>query len=103
LQTNWILDNIEIMKTHSELTLTVQIFREGKKYVSYNPELEVASCGNTVEEARYNLKDAMRGFLKSATKTGTLDLVLEEAGFIHKGKSWVTPELVTLDRMSLAL
>ena len=88
---------------NTKLTITVQIFREGKKYVSFNPELEVASCGNTLEEARHNLRDAMRGFIKSAAKMGTLDTILEQAGFIHKGKSWLTPELVSLDRMSLAI
>ncbi len=81
---------------------TIQIFKEGKKLVAYNPELDVSSCGNTTEEARQNLKDALTGFMKSAKEMGTLDEILEQAGFVHVGKSWNTPELITLDRFSLA-
>ena len=40
-----------------KLTFTVQVFREGKQYVSFNPELRVASCGKTLEEAKNFLRD----------------------------------------------
>lgn len=86
-----------------QLTFTVQVFKEGRAYVSYNPELKVASCGNTLEEAKVNLQDAIRGFFKSAQKLGTLDAILEEAGFVRKKKKWVEPQLVVMDRLSLAL
>jgi predicted RNase H-like HicB family nuclease len=89
------------MKT-SELTFTIQIFQEGRQYVAYNPELDVSSCGKEPEEARRNLFDAVRGFLKSAKKMGTLVSILEVAGFIQKKKYWATPSLVALDRFSLA-
>jgi len=91
------------MKSLNDLTLTIQIFKEGKQYISYNPEFDVSSCGITPEAARKNLKDAVIGFLKSAYKIGTLDEILEQAGFIHKGRSWLAPEMITLDRFSLAL
>ena len=53
------------MKISSQnLTFTVQVFREGKNFVSYNPELKVASCGKSIDEAKDNLKQAMSGFLK---------------------------------------
>ncbi len=91
------------MRDLNELTLTLQLFREGKKYVSYNTEFDVSSCGDTPEIARKNLRDAVAGFIKSAHKMGTLDEILEQAGFVHKGNSWITPELVALDRFSLAV
>ena len=46
--------------------------------VSFNPELRVASCGKTPEEAKKNLPDAIRGFLLSAQRRGTLGDILEE-------------------------
>ena len=58
------------------LTFTVQVFKEGDKFVSYNPELKVASCGDDIEEAKNNLRDAISGFLKSARKIGTLEGIL---------------------------
>jgi len=86
-----------------QLTFTTQIFREGKQYVSFNPELRVASCGKTAEVAKENLKDAIRGFLLSAHKKGTLHDILEEAGFVRRRNSWRDPDLVSFDRMTVAV
>ncbi len=86
-----------------KLTFTVQVFREGRTYVAYNPELDVSSCGDTIERARHNLSDAVKGFLLSARKHGTLAEILEEAGYVLKKKQWYDPELRVLDRFSLAL
>ena len=89
-------------KTFPHLTFTIQIFREGKLFVAYNPELDVSSCGSTLEKAKINIKDAIRGFLKSAAKMGTLQEILEEAGYVYRRTHWVDPELVSLDRMSVS-
>ena len=91
------------MRNMPEITLTLQIFREGGKFVSYTPELDVSSCGATSEIARKNLKDAVVGFLKSAYKIGTIDEILEQAGFVHKEDAWTTPEFVALDRFTVAV
>jgi len=53
------------------------VFKEGRTYVSYCPELDVSSCGNTIDEARKNLKIAVSLFLEEAKNMGTL----ERAGF----------------------
>ena len=42
------------------------IEREGKSYVALCPELDIASQGNTVEEARRNLKEALELFFETA-------------------------------------
>lgn len=60
-----------------DLTFTVQVFREGSLFVSYNPELDVSSCGDTVEKAKMNLRDAVKGFLKSAVKMGTFNYLIK--------------------------
>lgn len=46
------------------------VFKEGNTYVSYDPKLDVSSCGNTVEEARKNLKIAVSLFLEESEKRG---------------------------------
>lgn len=89
------------MNSFPKLTFTAQIFKEGKQFVSFNPELRVASCGKTAEVARKNLEDAIRGFLLSARKKGTLSDILEEAGFVRQKKSWRDPYLVSLDRLTI--
>lgn len=87
----------------SDLTFTVQIFREGKQYISFNSELEVASCGDTPEEAKTNLRDAIRGFVLAAAAKGTLATILENAGYVRTKSAWKDPHLVAMDRMSVAV
>ena len=85
------------------LTFTTQIFKEGKQYVSLNPELEVASCGDTPEEAKENLKEAIEGFLVVAEEQGTLNTILEQAGYVRTKSKWRDPYLISLDRLSVAV
>jgi len=50
------------------LTLTAIIEREDGGFVSLCPELDVASQGDTREEARRNLLEAVEGFLEVASE-----------------------------------
>ena len=47
--------------------LTAIIEREGDGYVSLCPELDIASQGDTIEQARDNLKEALELFFETAT------------------------------------
>jgi len=47
--------------------LTAIIEREGDGYVSLCPELDIASQGDTVEQARDNLKEALELFMETAS------------------------------------
>jgi predicted RNase H-like HicB family nuclease len=47
--------------------LTAIIEREGNGYVALCPELDIASQGDTIEEARNNLKEALELFFESAS------------------------------------
>jgi len=48
-------------------TFTAIVEREGDGYVALCPELDVASQGDTVEEARANLREAVELFLETAS------------------------------------
>ena len=48
--------------------LTAIIEREGNGYVSLCPELDIASQGDSVEQARDNLKEALELFFETASK-----------------------------------
>lgn len=63
------------------LIFTEQLIREGRTIVAYCPELDVSSCGATVEQARQNLRTAIRLFLEEAARMGTLTDILAEAGY----------------------
>jgi len=45
---------------------TAILEKEGNQYVALCPELDIASQGKTVEEAKANLKEAVELFLDSA-------------------------------------
>jgi len=47
--------------------LTAIIEREGNGYVSLCPELDIASQGDTIEQARDNLKEALELFFETAS------------------------------------
>lgn len=86
-----------------DISFTVHLFKEGKAYVAYVPELDLSSCGSTEEEARKNIRDAVHGFLETSQKMGTLAEILQEAGYEQVGDSWRAPEFVSLDRQTMSV
>lgn len=51
-----------------KIHLTVLIEREGDGFTSLCPELDIASQGDTVEEARSNLQEAVELFFEHASR-----------------------------------
>lgn len=49
------------------MKLTAIIEREGDGYVSLCPELDIASQGGSVEQARDNLREALELFFETAS------------------------------------
>lgn len=47
--------------------MTAIIEREGDGYVSFCPELDIVSQGDTVQEARENLREALELFFETAS------------------------------------
>jgi predicted RNase H-like HicB family nuclease len=88
---------------HARFSFTVHIFKEGGTYVAYVPALDVSSCGATDEEARRNIRDAVSGFLAASADQGTLDEILEEAGYEREGEEWHAPEFVSVDRLTTSI
>jgi predicted RNase H-like HicB family nuclease len=87
-----------------QIEFTSLIFQEGQTFVSYCPELSVASCGDTVEDARRRLTEAVRLFLEESQRMGTLHDVLKEEGFVPRdpaGASWSPPPLIATEHMQL--
>jgi predicted RNase H-like HicB family nuclease len=52
------------MKSTQKLTAIIE--REGDGYISLCPELDLASQGDNIEEARQNLIEALELFLETA-------------------------------------
>ncbi len=81
----------------------VIIFKEDKVYVAYCPELDVSSCGNTVEQAKAMLKTAVRLFIEEAERMGTLEDILEESKYKKDASGrWLPPKLVATELVSIS-
>jgi predicted RNase H-like HicB family nuclease len=63
------------------LVITEEIWKEGNMYTAYCPELDVASCGTTIEEAQKNLLEVIEIQLEETARLGTLKTFLEDAGY----------------------
>lgn len=78
------------------------VFQEETTYVAHCPELDVSSCGQTLDQARQNLKTAVRLFLEEAEKLGTLEDILQECSFSMNTKGvWRSPRLVSTEVMQV--
>jgi predicted RNase H-like HicB family nuclease len=96
---------MDIQETYhmEDFSFDVHIFKEGEAYVAYVPSLDVSSCGATDDEARRNIRDAVRGFLAASSDLGTLDEILQEAGYERDGEAWRAPEFVSMDRLTMSI
>lgn len=86
-----------------KLPLTIKVFYEGTSkdapWVSFNPELNVASCGPTEKKARENLKEAIDIVLEGAKKDGNLEELLKESGFsLEKGR--IKPPKILIEEIA---
>ena len=66
------------------------IEREGNGYVALCSELDIASQGNTVEEARRNLTEALELFFETADASEVQRRLQSEVSITHLGDlGWV--------------
>ena len=80
------------MANEVSIRFRAEVFEEGDDYVAVCPELDVSSFGDSVEKAEESLREAVAAFAEGCQSLGTLEEVLEEAGFHREGNSWVTRE-----------
>ena len=79
------------------IVVRAEIFREGDLYVGVCPDLDVSSFGETIEEARHSLREALEAFLEECEAMGTLAEVLEEAGFVREDGTWLARQPVAAE------
>lgn len=90
--------------TEMKIEFDSVVFEEGNAFVSYCPKLDVSSCGSDLDQARMNLKTAVRLFLEEAEKLGTLEEILDEAGYQRSdGEGYRPPRLVATEAMTVTL
>lgn len=55
---------------------------------------QLSSCGETEGAARRSIADAVQGFLETAKEQGTLNEILQKAGYEFEDGRWKEPELL---------
>ena len=86
----------------SIISLEIKVFKEGDAYVALCPELNVSSFGDDIESAKESLREALEAFLEECEARGTLQEVLEDAGFVKEKESWILEEPVIKEKIALS-
>ena len=69
------------------ITVDLEIRHIGDRFLSSCPALDVYSQGDTEEEAKRHILDALDGFLVTCQEMGTLEEVLADAGLLPTDSS----------------
>ena len=91
------------MSKTKDIEYTVQIWKEGDQFVPHAMPLDVMCSGRTPEEARKALDEAVHLFLITAMDIGTLEEVLQEAGYEFKEERWISPSWIAIEKHSAVL
>lgn len=77
-----------------ELVLTAVVKKEKGGYSAWCPELDVASQGDTIEEAKINLKEAAECHVETMIEQGDVALLLDILGITKEQlkKDFIIPE-----------
>ena len=86
----------------SIISLEIKVFKDGDAYVALCPELNVSSFGDDIENAKVSLREALEAFLEECEAMGTLQEVLEDAGFVKEKESWILEEPVIKEKIALS-
>ena len=64
------------------ITLTLEVSREGRHFVSRCSELGTASCGDSFDEALNNVIEATTEYLNTIERLGERERIFQEKGII---------------------
>lgn len=67
-------------KKEGYIVLNVVVTKEGGQYCSWCPDLDIASCGDSPEEAIENLNDAIELYLDTLEEENERERVFRERG-----------------------
>ncbi len=85
-----------------QLYLTTKIWKEGRHYIAYTPELDIASQGKSPARAEERLREAVELFIDEAKRMRTLGKVLRAAGFLKEQYRW-RPPLISISSLEVSV
>ncbi len=90
----------------ARIAFTAHLFQEGSQIIAYCPEFNVSSFGDTPEEARSSLEEAVSLFIEECQRMGTLEEVLEECRYrlpTKPGEKLVPPNPISIEELEIAI
>jgi len=82
------------MKITVNAQIPVTVMKEGDFFICYSPAFELATHGETYEDAEKAFADALKLFLASVSEKGTWGKVLHEYGWTKIHKQWTPPVVI---------
>ena len=79
----------------SFLQLTVNVRKQGSRYVAYAPALDISTSGKSDKEVRVRFAELVNIFFEELHSAGTIDEVLSELGWRKVRKQWTPPVVET--------
>jgi len=67
------------IEMEKDLSIKVEIFKEDDLYVALAQELNVSSFGETFDEAKESIKEAIELFLEACREMGTLNEISKKS------------------------
>ena len=86
-----------------EISVKIEIFKEGDVYSALAPELHISSFGDTPEDAKNSVYEAIEAFVEECREMGTLEEILEESGFSKLTDSWVSRKPLSEENLAIAI
>jgi hypothetical protein len=87
----------------ADITLGVEVWKEGTSFIAYASDLDISSVGKTASQAKLRLREAVSLFIDEAARMGTLGAILEESGFERRGKTYRPRPVLAREKIKLAL
>ncbi len=86
-----------------KIFVRIEIFKEDDVYVALAPELNVSSFGDTIEDAKKSVKEAIEAFIEECERMGTIEDVLEESGFFKVDDIWESRKPIAEENFAFAI
>lgn len=77
-----------------QLKLSVQITKQGKRFIAWTPDLDLSTSGRTLVEAKKRFAEAVHIFVEELIEAGTVDDVLSSLGWTKSQRAWMPPKVI---------
>jgi predicted RNase H-like HicB family nuclease len=92
------------IKDHIQVNIEIVLFKEGETWIAYSPALELASYGDSLEDAKHAFHEMIDIFLEETNRKGSLEKYLLKLGWQLQQRpkpKYNQPDLKTLKNKSI--